>query len=407
MPKRTERSERVIVDGEKLKTKRLEKGFSQKEIAYRARVSVRTISNLERGGEYLYHPTGPLKRIATALGVSDVQSLLARTALPHLDGSETIAVLDDVSASPSSPPQFFIGSSYLELSKEILARDAEADQLLTTLNSEARIVSVVAPAGFGKTALLVRAIQRVLVGADKIKPGADLDALVASAGLKGIAILNAAESKPLTFRQFSEGLNRMLGRLGTPAAMAEEGFSVDKRRYAFFELLKLAGPLWIVVENAEDAFEQKVITPELRSLLVGWCTGLHEAKLILLSRFALHPAPACHDDLAGVNRALKDGLPPDSAIALFRRNLVAKFDGTEESLLREIAVNRLYRMPIAIEAFAGYLDYKQEDISTLDRDFLDDNKLLHLFHEDQEQKGNRFFFKIIEDQLASWTPTRG
>ena len=343
-----------------------------------------------------------------------VQSPLSKTEArseprsddPNLKELETVSLLDGGRPSSPPPPRHLIGLRHLgQVDKEMLSRDAEAQELLDKLNTETRIVSVVSPAGFGKTALLVRAIQKALVGDDLHKLNASDDersGLVVRAGLKGIAVLDArdAQNAPLRLEHFATVLNEMLGRQSTDAVGTDENI----RRAAFFDLLSRAGRLWIIVENAESAFG-KAVTSELSSLLVAWCAGSHQAKLILVTRDAQHPPPECHGALPGVDAALKDGLPDDAAVKLLRRNLKnTRFAETEEPLLREIAIGRLHRMPIAIEAFAGYLAYKEEEIITLDRQFVEDNDPLRLFHKDEEQMGRRFFFKIIEEQLAMMDP---
>jgi hypothetical protein len=47
----------------------------------------------------------------------------------------------------------------------------------------------------------------------------------------------------------------------------------------------------------------------------------HQAKLVLLTRHARHPAPECLRGLRDVEQALLDGLQEDAAVQLLRQRL--------------------------------------------------------------------------------------
>ena len=384
---------KVLADGVKIATLRTlqRPKWSQEKLAEVADVSPRMIQMLEAGKQQT--TIGLVAKVAIALGV-DVETLIVQLPGPSAEAREIDVLVRGASAAPP-PPQPLLGIVHLgQLDKSILARDAVAQELLDTLKTRTRMISIVAPAGFGKTALIVRTIQKALVGDDLERlNGSEVERsnLVAQAGLKGIAVLNAAENPPLRLADFSASLALVLGQQRHVAEDAE-----GKSLHQFLDVLSRAGKLWIVVENAERCFSDN-IEPELRSMLDGWCAGVHEAKLILLSRFELSFPPACHATSPAIAFALSDGLPAAAAIVLLRRNLRAsRFQKAKETVLREI-VQRLHRMPIAIEAFAGYLNAREAYINALDLKFVQSQDLLLLFQNGQTE---RFFFQIIKEQLA-------
>lgn len=359
-----ETSTKVNVDGAKIKAARAIKGLNQEALAEDAGLSVRMLQKLEKGG---FWPVGSVALVAAALGL-EIKDL----AHPVL-------------AERQPPP--LIGLWHLgQLDKRILARDDEAQQIRDALNTNLRIVSIVAPAGFGKSAILVRAVQMEL-GHD-LKSGPE--------DFKGLAVLDAKITPP-TIAALIDLLAEMPD-LTTAAARysAQSAGRQERQRLGlFFDFLRRAGKRWIILENAESEFVNG-LSPEFRPLFLGWCAGYHEVKLIILSRAGILAAPECHASLVDVEDAISKGLPPAAALELFRRNLDDKnLRETPEPLLRAIAVERLHSMPIAIEAFAGYVNLKK--ISALDLEFIENNDLLRMFHPDQVEK---FFFHLIREQFS-------
>ncbi len=76
----------------------------------------------------------------------------------------------------------------------------------------------------------------------------------------------------------------------------------DRRR--FFDFLRRMGKVWFVVDNAEAILRSSDDSAELLSLLGHWCDADHEAKLLILTRRAVHPAPRGHVRLEAVEAAL-------------------------------------------------------------------------------------------------------
>ena len=171
----------------------------------------------------------------------------------------------------------------LNTHQQIVGRDEEARALLEALRVPGpALVSLTAPPGFGKSALLARVVALAMPG---LNP--------AEAGLEGLAVLDARQESP-TMAALASLLGRITGWQETAARFQEassEAVSGGALRTLFFDFLRQAGPLWLVIENAERAMLPET-DPELRALLKSWCEFDHSAKLILLSRQALNPAPA-------------------------------------------------------------------------------------------------------------------
>src|SRR5205814_7317760 len=108
----------------------------------------------------------------------------------------------------------------------------------------------------------------------------------------------------------------------------------------------------------------------------------HQAKLLLLTRQALYPEPECHQRLRDVEQALLGGLPEAAAMDLLRERLKdTRFHGTSEPLLRQI-VQKLHRVPMALEQLAGYLRWNEEGVELNER-FIRENDLLKLHASEQ------------------------
>ncbi len=227
--------------------------------------------------------------------------------------------------------------------KQILARDGEARKLIEALTGDGpAIVSITAPPGFGKSSVFAVAVR---IAREELM------------WLEGIAVLDASVGKA-GFVEFAGLVGRMSG---------------SPPDTAFFDLLGKTGKVWLVVENAQDV----LASGEFREVLKEWCLHEHEAKLLLLTRQALHPAPACHRALREVEKALLGGLLDADAVLLLRERLEdTRFRGTGETLLRRVA-QRLHLVPMAIEQFAAYFRLNEEGVE-LDQRFVEQNDLLRL-----------------------------
>jgi tetratricopeptide (TPR) repeat protein len=300
--------------------------------------------------------------------------------------AEVKAALDNPRVAPVKEPLINLPNT----TKSILARDREALELLDALHPTGPgIVSIAAPPGFGKSAVFALALRMALSDNDPRQ-----------AGLDGIAVLDARTTAP-GIVSFAHMLGRITGlqeTAGRFASAAAESPAASLRAL-FFDFLRQAGKVWLVVENAETVLAPAPTADsatEFLDLVRAWCHTDHQAKLLLLTRHALHPAPQCHRRLKDVEDALLGGLPEEAALKLLRQRLAAtRFGATGDPLLRQI-VQRLHRVPMAIEQLVGYLDWNEQGIE-LNQRFLDQNDLLRLHASEQMED---FLLRITSDTLG-------
>src|SRR5206468_4194925 len=96
-----------------------------------------------------------------------------------------------------------------------------------------------------------------------------------------------------------------------------------------------------------------------------------------------------------VEQALLGGLPEDAAVQLLRLRLAdTRFQATAESLLRQI-VQRLHRVPMALEQLAGYLHWNEQGVD-LNQRFLDQNDLLRVRTSERMED---FLLRVIGETL--------
>jgi len=286
--------------------------------------------------------------------------------------AEVKAALDNPRVAPVTEPLINLPN----MAKQILARDREAQELLEALRPDGPgMLSIAAPPGFGKSAVFALALRKALPNRDPRQ-----------AGLNGIAVLDARAAAP-DIASFAQLLGRITGLQEvaarfTSAAAEHPDASL---RALFFDFLRQAGKVWLVVENAEVVLASGApagVAADFRELLKAWCQADHQAKLLLLTRHALHAAPECHRSLGDVEQALLGGLPEDAAIELLRQRLAGtRFIATAEPLLRRI-VQKLHRVPMALEQFAGYLHWNEQGVE-LNQRFMDQNDLLRLHASEQ------------------------
>jgi tetratricopeptide (TPR) repeat protein len=296
-----------------------------------------------------------------------ISGLHARHDKHDQDLQRILAALENRRVAPVKEPLINLPNT----SKQILARDREAGELLDALRPDGPgIVSIAAPPGFGKSAVLALVLRTAIPNGD-----------CGQAGLNGIAVLDAKATAP-GIASLANLLGRITGLQETAARFqsAAAGHPDASLRQLFFDFLRQAGKVWLVVENAEAVLAPAAPTggaADFRDLLTAWCDTGHQAKLLLLTRHAMHPAPACLRQLQDVEEALLGGLPEASAVELLRQRLAdSRFRTTGEPLLRQIA-RKLHGVPMALEQFAVYLHVNEQGVD-LDQRFLEQNDLLRL-----------------------------
>jgi predicted ATPase/transcriptional regulator with XRE-family HTH domain len=128
-----------------LKKLRLAAGMTQEELAERAGISARTVSDVERGLRTAVHrDTG--HRLATALGLTD----------------EDLRAFDDLAAARQGSPLPVPPAGRLpHVPTPFLGRTAELDAIGSALEgSDVRLLTLTGPGGIGKTRLALEAARR-------------------------------------------------------------------------------------------------------------------------------------------------------------------------------------------------------------------------------------------------------
>jgi predicted ATPase/transcriptional regulator with XRE-family HTH domain len=156
---------------------RLAAGLSQEELAERAGLSQRGISDLERGVRRSPYPA-TARRLAAALGLDDGarDRLLAARATPLRrarrpdpgPGAERARLLATRGVEPQPAPRAPASVHHWELPRELtsfVGREHELEELGRRLG-EAALVTVAGPGGAGKTRLALRLAHRLLERAD-------------------------------------------------------------------------------------------------------------------------------------------------------------------------------------------------------------------------------------------------
>jgi non-specific serine/threonine protein kinase len=142
-----------------LQRHRLAAGLSQAELAERAGLSQRGISDLERGLRQAAYPA-TLRRLAEALGLSEAEraALLAATRRP----GPTQAGADTAEPTPTAPPATARPAHNLPRQlTSLIGRDRELAEL-RRLVMASHLLTLTGPGGVGKTRLALRLAEVVL-----------------------------------------------------------------------------------------------------------------------------------------------------------------------------------------------------------------------------------------------------
>jgi predicted ATPase/DNA-binding XRE family transcriptional regulator len=145
--------------GDLIRRYRLAAGLSQEDLAERAGLSVRGISDLERGRRLSPHME-TLRLLAEGLGLTDVErASLIEAARPELQAAPSPD--SPTTAAPSSPPR----TSHRSLPTpptQLLGRDELVDQIAGhVLQEEIRLITLTGPGGVGKTRAGLEAARRL------------------------------------------------------------------------------------------------------------------------------------------------------------------------------------------------------------------------------------------------------
>jgi predicted ATPase/transcriptional regulator with XRE-family HTH domain len=310
------------VFGAALRRHRLAGGLTQGELAARAGVSVRGISDLERG---LIRGA----RVDTARMLADGLDLTGDERAAFLAAAREPAAAKR-RASLADPPSDILGSLAVPPTP-LIGRDAEvAGVVVLVSRPDVRLVTLVGPGGVGKTRLAAEAARRAA-------PAFDGVCLVSLAAVAEAALVAPTIATSLGLRETGGGDPER----NLPARLAEH---VGTRRWL------------LVLDNFEHVIEAATLVAEL----VGECSGL---TVLVTSRSPLQlraereirvdPLPLPEADAA---HAVAD-VAASPAVALFveRAQAVnADFALTSANVEAVAAIcRRLDGLPLAIELAAA------------------------------------------------------
>jgi predicted ATPase/transcriptional regulator with XRE-family HTH domain len=129
---------------------RLESGLSQEQLAERSGLSVRAVSDLERGQRARTRPE-TLRMLAEGMGLGDAdRELLLQTARPELRQAGAPAPIPVTSNALPMPRSALVG------------REQDVARVLTALAGDRRPVTLTGPGGVGKTRVAIEAARRIV-----------------------------------------------------------------------------------------------------------------------------------------------------------------------------------------------------------------------------------------------------
>lgn len=284
-----------------LKRYRQEAGLSQEDLAARAGLSTRAISDLERG-IYKAPRYDTLRLLTEALALSEPQQALLRAAARP----EQASALEEASAvAPVSPPPL--------PPTPLIGRAAERARVLTLLRGpDTRLVTIIGAGGIGKTRLALQLAH------DLAGDFPDGVAFVALAPLRSAAFVPDVIAERL----------RLNEQVDTPRLEQVRAFLQPRR-------------LLLLLDNVEHLLEA---SPSLADLLAT-CPHL---RVLVTSRAPLRLRAEQVVPLAP--------LPLEEAVMLFRdRARAIRPDGAFEEATITAICERLDRLPLAIELAASHV----------------------------------------------------
>ncbi|MBK9168044.1 MAG: tetratricopeptide repeat protein [Bryobacterales bacterium] len=233
-----------------------------------------------------------------------------------------------------------------DLTAQIVGRDEEAALILEELTRSGgrRILPLIAPPAFGKSALLIRALQLA---------GEDIPRLV---------VLNCRGDGP---RDAAWAFGQV-GRLVAPMEestnpewmdLARAELSPREKAAAFWTRVDATGPVWLVWENLEEWLDTpesgNLVEPARRALFEEFAARDGPHRMVVLSQWL--PRIPGLEPWEAISRALAEGLSVPEGIRLLReRGANCGFSEAPEDVLDRLHT-RLLGMPAALAAAVEYV----------------------------------------------------
>jgi predicted ATPase/DNA-binding XRE family transcriptional regulator len=325
--------------GQLLRRFRLAAGLSQEELAERAGLSVRGISDLERGQRSSPFPE-TVRRLADGLGLNDAERAeLTVAARPELAGSappaKAVAPATRGTGAPATPPTTPSPPHPRRLPvppTRLVGREGEVANLVALLRRpDVRLVTLIGPGGVGKTRLALAVAEEL---AADFSDGA---VWVEVAAAREPALVIAAVAHALGIRE--SGGTPLAAALGTTLAGRD---------------------LLLVLDNFEQVLPAAIE-------VAGWLAAAPALKILVTSRERLHlrgereipiaPLALPASPPAGASKPPLEGLAGVPAVRLFVERAEEARHGfvlsTENAGAIAEIVRRLDGLPLAIELAAA------------------------------------------------------
>ncbi|MER7194396.1 ATP-binding protein [Streptomyces flaveolus] len=324
---------------------RTEAGLSQEELAHAARVSVRALSDMERG-----HTRGPQRRtvqaLAAALGLDEAGArALEDTASLGRPRRTRTTDLPPPTVLPDAVEQTAAPDLLPRAPRGFYGRAAELDALSQAAEGEAPICLVVGPAGVGKTALVLHWAHHNRAGFPDGRLYADLRGF----GDTGEPALMEV------LREFLPALGVPLGRIPESANGAA----------ALFRSLAADRRLLVVLDNARNSEQVRPLLPGGRRC-VTVATSRHRlpglivtdaARPVAVDVFGPQDGTMLLAAVLGTERVIAE---PAAA-----RRLAELCDGLPLAL-RVVAARLTQRPGLSLDAMAAELSDETRRLSLLD-----------------------------------------
>ncbi len=178
---------------------------------------------------------------------------------------------------------------------------------------------------------------------------------------------------------------------------ANRDLTLERKLEFFFRELSRAGDVWVVMDNFEDllAPDDTIADPELRQFIETAVDTSHTVRLIATTR----AIPRFRGSQQVKPIDLREGLPEDQAIAYLRTDGADYgLADADEGLLRAF-VNRVHRIPKALESVIGYLSEKYPVVQL--SDLMANDALFADFDRHDAENGLK---RLIAEQFADQTP---